>query len=336
MREYSIRPKASELQSYLVYLAVLAALFFFRHAPRSVSRILLDFLAGVTYWVDLKHRRIADINLRIAFPELGRSQRRRIARRSFQSTARNLLEIAQIPKLTRDLIGSVVEYDPDAGLQNYLAARAKGKGILYLTGHFSAWELLPAAHATYGYPLHFVTRPLDNPSLEKHMMQVRESPGNRVISKKNAARQILEVLKSAGEVGLLLDQNTTLQEGMFAELFGVPAATATSFARLALHTDAAVLAGYLTPMRNGRYRIKFPPPLELVRTGDNERDIEENTRMFNRVLESIIREQPESWLWGHKRWKNQPPGSPDPYALTSEQLTAFIARCRGATSLKGE
>ena len=63
-------------------------------------------------------------------------------------------------------------------------------------------------------------------------------------------------------------------------------------------------------MRNGRYTIKFLPPIEVLRTGDMQHDLEADTRKFNEILEQIIREQPESWLWGHKRWKYQPPGNP--------------------------
>jgi len=323
------------LDSFLVYLAALAAIILLRYAPRSFAQLLLDHLAGLAFWVDVKHRRIADTNLRIAFPELSPGERRRIARHSFQCTARNLLEIARMPRLKPDSIAALVEYDPDNGLQNYLAGHARGKGVLYLTGHFSAWELLPAAHAVYGHPLSFVTRPLDNPALERYLTRMREIPGNRAIPKKSAARQILEVLRAGGDVGVLVDQNTALQEGMFAELFGVPAATTTSFARLALHTDASVVPAYITPMRNGRYRIKFSPPVELTRTGDLDRDVADNTRRFNKVLESIIREQPESWLWGHKRWKNQPPGTPDPYSATPSQLAEFIARHRKAGTSTG-
>jgi KDO2-lipid IV(A) lauroyltransferase len=316
------------LESYFAYLICRTTLLFFRIVPRIIAHPFLDLLASLVYCVDGYHRRIADINLRIAFPELDSAERRRIARRSFRNTGRNLLEISRMPLLKRETIPLLVEYDPENGLGNYLAAHTRGKGVLYLTGHFSAWELLPAAHCVYGYPLSFVTRPLDNRALEGYLLRMRELPGNRVISKKNAARQTLKALNSGGDVGILMDQNTTLQEGVFADFFGVPAATSTSVARFALHTDAAVVPVFLTPMRNGRYRMKFLPYLDLVRTGNEDHDIEVNTQMFNRALEAIVRENPDSWLWGHKRWKNQPPGSPDPYSLSDEELDRFLARVR--------
>jgi KDO2-lipid IV(A) lauroyltransferase len=318
------------LESYLVYALARAALGLFKTLPRSSGLRILNLLAGFAYLADPKHRHIARVNLRIAFPDLGRQDRESIARKSFKSTAGNLLEISRIPKLTRATLPRLVEYHPQQGMNNYEEARSQGRGILYMTGHFSAWELLPTAHALYGHPLHFVTRPLDNPLLENHLLRIRECAGNRVLSKKNSARRILETLKSAGDVGILMDQNTDpQQDGIFVDLFGVPAATTSSVALFALRTNAPVLPGYLTPMQEGRYRIKFLKPVELVRTGDKMEDLRINTRRFNRVVEDIIREQPESWLWGHKRWWYQPSGNPpNLYRLTEKELETYLLRNR--------
>jgi KDO2-lipid IV(A) lauroyltransferase len=290
-----------------------------------VGIALIRLLAACVYCLDSRHRHIAAVNLRIAFPDLSDRERCRIARRSFQNTALNLLEISRLSSLTGATISSLVGYDPEFGLENYKAALARGKGILYLTGHFSSWELLPAAHALHGYPLSFITRPLDNGPLERYLLKIRESKGNEVINKKDSARQILKNLKSGGTAGILMDQNASLQEGMFVDFFGIPAATTTSVALFALRTDASVLPGYLTPMRRGRYSIKFLPPVNVIRTGDRQRDLEANTRQFNEIIERIVREQPESWLWGHKRWKNQPPGNPqDLYRLSARELSDFL------------
>ncbi len=323
------------MDSYLVYILARLVLCIFRALPRPVGVRIIRFLGSFAYCLDSRHRRIAAVNLKIAFPEMTDRERSRIARRSFQNTGMNLLELSRFPSLGRDGIASLVGYDPDCGLDNYRAADAQGKGILYLTGHFSSWELLPSAHALHGYPLSFITRPLDNGALDRYLVRLRESKGNRVIHKKNSARQILKTLAARGSVGILMDQNTSLQEGMFVDFFGVPAATSTSVALLALRTDAPVLPGYLTPLRQGRYTIKFLPPVNVVRTGDMSRDLEWNTARFNEILEQIIREQPESWLWGHKRWKYQPPGNPqDIYSLTDEQLEKFLEKARKAGNRK--
>jgi Kdo2-lipid IVA lauroyltransferase/acyltransferase len=312
---------------YPAYFLVRLILTIFRILPRWLGICLIKLLAYCIYYFDSRHRRIAAVNLRIAFPDMANQERNRIARRSFQNVAMNLLEISRLPSLTSENISSLVEYDREMGLHNYREALAAGKGILYLTGHFSAWELLPIAHAIHGYPLSFITRPLDNGALERFMLRMRESKGNEVINRRNSSRSILKKLNSGGSVGILMDQNTTFHEGMFVDFFGVPAMTTTSVARFALHTEAPILPGYLTPMHGGRYTIKFLPCIRLVRTDDINRDLQVNTRRLNEVLENIIREQPESWLWGHRRWKNQPPGNPpDLYSLSDEALQEFLSK----------
>jgi Kdo2-lipid IVA lauroyltransferase/acyltransferase len=313
------------LHSYLIYVAARIILFLLRKTPRRAGIWVLSFLADLVYWFDIKHRHIARVNLRIAFPHLSARQRDRIARRSFRNTALNLLEVSKLTSLNKYNISSLVEYDAENGLNNFNAALATGKPILYLTGHFSSWELLPAAHALHGYPLSFVTRPLDNARLEQYLRTLREASGNSVISKKDSARTILRVLDASGCVGLLLDQNTIPQEGVFVEFFGLPASTSSGAALLALRKDATVLPGYLSPPQRGRYKIKFLPPLSLTRTGDTVNDVQVNTLLFNRVLESIVREQPESWLWGHKRWSFQEEGAPgDLYRLPEDKLEVYL------------
>jgi KDO2-lipid IV(A) lauroyltransferase len=297
-----------------------------RLLPRLSGLRILNTLASLTYRFDRLHRRIALTNLTIAFPELSDLEHHRIARASFQQTARNLLEISHLPGLTGDTIRNLVQYDPEYGLNQYQRARAGGKAVLFLTGHFSAWELLPTAHALYGHPLSFVTRPLDNAPLERYLRKIREAAGNTVIYKRNSVRHILSKLKTGGDVGILMDQNTFVHEGVFADLFGIPAATSTSVALLALRTECPVIPGYLTPGAEGCYTIKFLPAVELVRSGDTVHDVRLNTQLFNRILEGIIRQQPETWLWGHMRWKYRPEGTPDLYHISSADLRAYIAQ----------
>ena len=124
-----------------------------------------------------------------------------------------------------------------------------------------------------------------------------------------AVSQHLKVLKDAGTVGILADQNTMPSEGVFVDFFGTSACSTTGLARVALHTGAAVVPGYAYwDEAIKKYRLRFEPPVELVRTGDNERDIFENTQKFTKVLEEIIRKYPDQWVWVHGRWNTRPPG----------------------------
>jgi KDO2-lipid IV(A) lauroyltransferase len=261
-------------------------------------RVLLVFLP--------KLKKTAEFNLHLAFPDWSEDRRRAVRRKMIRNLAWMAVEFARFPRYTKENIERVIVLD---GHENFLAGQSRGKGVIYLTGHIGAWELSSFAHALYGFPLHYMARPLDNKPLDALVNQYRGLSGNEPIYKNEAARVMLKVLKNAGTVGILADQNTMPQEGVFVDFFGVPACTTTGIARVALHTDAAVVPGYAFWDENLRkYRLRFEPPVDLVRTGDLERDIVTNTRNFAKVIEQIIRAYPDQWVWVHARWKNRPKG----------------------------
>jgi len=186
--------------------------------------------------------------------------------------------------------------------------------VLYLTGHIGAWELSSFAHALYGFPLHFMARRIDNQRIDALVNGYRCLSGNRPIFKNESARMMLKVLKEAGTVGILADQNTMPDEAMFVDFFGKPASTTTGIARVALHTGATVVPGYAVwDERSRKYRLRFEPPVELIRTGDRGRDVLENTKKFTKVIEEIVRKYPEQWVWVHGRWNTRPKGEPSLY-----------------------
>lgn len=274
--------------------------------PRSVSRAVAAVGAGVLICMLPKLRKTADFNLRLAFPDWPEAKRRDVKRKMVSNLGWMAAEFARLPKYSKENIERFVILD---GHENFLAGQNRGKGVIYLTGHIGAWELSSFAHALYGYPLNYMARPLDNEPLDRVVNQYRGLSGNSPIWKNDAARGVLRVLKAAGTVGILADQNTMPSEGVFVDFFGTPACTTTGIARVALHTDAAVVPGYAFWDRGiGKYRLRFEPPVELTRTGDALRDIRENTQRFTKVIEGIIRQHPEQWIWIHARWKNRPKG----------------------------
>ncbi len=279
--------------------------------PRAMARTLAGGGANVLLWLLPKLRKTAEFNLRLAFPGWTPAKRREIKRKMVRNLGWMAAEFARLPQYTKENIEQFVILD---GHENFLAGQSRGKGVVYLTGHIGAWELSSFAHALYGFPLHYMARPLDNKPLDALVNLYRGLSGNMPIFKNDAARGMLRILKSAGTVGILADQNTMPQEGVFVDFFGTPACTTTGIARVALHTDAAVVPGYCYWDENIRkYRLRFEPPVELTRTGNAEQDIVENTQRFAKVIEEIIRQHPEQWVWIHARWKTRPKGEPSLY-----------------------
>jgi len=264
----------------------------------AVAKVLLAFSPRL--------RKTAEFNLRLAFPGWSEAQRQDTIREMTRSLGWMAAEFARLPRYSCENIAEVVVLD---GHENFLEGQRRGKGVLFLTAHIGAWELSSYAHALYGYPLHYTARPLDNARLDALVNRYRGLSGNEPIFKNESARAILKILRDAGTIGILADQNTMPQEGVFIDFFGKPACTTAGMARVALHTGAAVVPGYAVWDHSlQKYRLRFESPLDLIRTGDPERDIFENTQRFAKVTEDIIRRYPGQWVWIHARWKTRPPG----------------------------
>jgi Kdo2-lipid IVA lauroyltransferase/acyltransferase len=299
------------MKEWAEYAAVRVSLKILEVLPRQIARSLAASVAHVLFLLSPKLRKTAEFNLRLAFPEWTETQRAGVIRKMTRKLGWMAAEFARLPKYSKQNIEDVVILD---GHENFLQGHRQGKGVLYLTGHIGAWELSSFAHALYGYPLHYMARPLDNRKLDELVNSYRSLSGDRPIFKNESARTMLKVLKDAGTVGILADQNTLPQEGVFVDFFGTPACTTTGLARVALHTGAAVVPGYAYwDDQIKKYRLRFEPPVQLTRTVNLDQDIRENTQKFTKVLEEIIRKYPDQWVWLHGRWNTRPPGEPPLY-----------------------
>jgi len=290
----------------LEYAVVWPAIKLMGLLPRPLARAV-GIALGLT--VFRLHRRLREVgmrNLALAFPQMPAEERRRIVRGEYISLGRQLAEVCLFPRYTCANVTDVVVYD---GLENYQKAFARGKGVLFLTGHLGGWELSAFAHSLQGHPLWIVMRPLDNPYIDRLVQSYRTMHGNKTVSKDDFIRGLLAAMRAGEVVGILMDTNMTPPQGVFVNFFGVPAYTASGLARIALRTDAAVVPTFTTWQKDiGKYTLRFDPALELIRTGDNEADIVANTALFTSVIESFIRRYPDQWLWLHRRWKTRPEG----------------------------
>jgi KDO2-lipid IV(A) lauroyltransferase len=279
--------------------------------PRRLSRAAGISLGRAVYLLHGRLRRAGMRNLALAFPEKTKRERVRILRGEFTSIGRQLAEVCQFPKYTLENVEQVVVYD---GLENYEKAYARGKGVLFLTAHFGGWEVSAFTHSMHRHWMHVVMRPMDNEYLDGLIRRYRTMHGNRMVDKDDFVRGLLSAMKAGEAVGILMDTNMTPPQGIFVDFFGIPACTASGLARIALRTDAAVVPGFtIWDSSLGKYRLRFDPAVELVRTGDLDADILRNTQIFTNIIESYVRKYPEQWLWVHRRWKTRPEGQPGLY-----------------------
>ena len=254
------------MQERIEYWLVLAVARTLGWLPRGLARLLVRVLTWSAYLALCRLRRVGQRNLRMALPELPAGERTRILRQVFRNLGWQLVEFCRLPRYTALNVQGWIRTE---GLEHYLAASARGKGVLVLTGHLGAWELSSFYHSLMGHPMGMVIRRLDNRLLDDYVNSIRCLHGNRVLHKDDFARGLLSAMHAGETVGILMDTNMTPPQGVFVRFFGMAACTASGLARVALKTGAAVLPGFLLwEPAERQYVLHFGPELSFPETGD--------------------------------------------------------------------
>ena len=254
-------------------------------------------------------RKGALANVALAFPDLPDTERRRLARRSWQHLGMTVVELARL--LGRPIEATLDELAFD-GLEHLRGTMSEHGRALVLTAHLGNWEYLSGAARLAGYPLSVVVRPLDSPALDVLAAAMRRKTGAALIDKRGALRPVLEALRRGGLVGILLDQNAARRESVFVPFFGRAASTSRSLALLSVRTGAPVLPIFIHREGPGRHRVVVEPPLPRPAANDPEQAVVELTARCTQTIEAAIRSTPEQWLWSHDRWRTRPPAGDSP------------------------
>ena len=274
--------------------------------PRGAARIFARLLAIGTFWCFGRLRRVGERNLRMAMTQLSSKSRKKIIRGVYIHLGWQLVEFCRMTRYTRE---NIRDWMCTEGLENYLAAKARGKGVLVVTGHLGAWELSSFYHSLMGYPMGMVIRRLDNRRLDEYVNSIRCLHGNFVVHKDDFGRGLLTAMREGGTVGILMDTNMTPPQGEFVKFFGIEACTATGLAHIARKTGAAVLPGFmLWEASERKYVLRFGEEIEIPHTENVAADILEGTQRCTAAIERWIRRYPDQWLWIHRRWKTRPAG----------------------------
>ncbi|MBF0451694.1 MAG: lysophospholipid acyltransferase family protein [Candidatus Magnetomorum sp.] len=277
--------------------------------PKSWRDRLGSALGRLMYRFDHRHRKVVLKNMNIAFgKEKTPGEIQQIAIKCFENLGRICFDIGWISVSKNTLDSYEVQ-----GLEHLRRAHRQGKGVLILSAHFGNWELLREAgyfvHKRCGFVSNIVARRLDFLPLERFFQEVRARYGTRVLqTRKHPFRTIIRHLsdkKQKNHVVLLNDQRVDWYEGIFVDLFGLPACTNTGLARLAKKLEAPVIPLYVIRTENG-FIGQFQPEIPWISTGDEYWDLAENTLRYNKNIEEMIRKYPEQWFWVHNRWKTPP------------------------------
>lgn len=288
----------------LVYWTVRFMIGVSNALPRKTWLAFCGWLGSLVYYFAGETRRLTIRHLRMAFKDKSDKAIKALAKRTFIMLGKNggdILRSTRAVKTLPDLEKFLITY----GLENFHAAYAKGKGVIFLTCHLGAFDLQVTNMAMRGLDPNIIGTPLKDKRLNNLLWEYRNAHGAIAIERGRETFRLIKVLKSGGSVALLIDQDTKVQT-VFVDFFGMQAATPVGATVLALKTGAAVVPTYIHLGEDGLQHMHILPEIPMRVTGDEPGDVKFNTQILTDFIEEQIRKYPDQWVWMHERWKTQP------------------------------
>ena len=299
------------LQNISEYLATRLVLGVLGRLPVTIAMTIGQAIGLSAYVVAGDLRRTGRRNLLLAFPDKSESERKKLLIGCFRNLGRELGVFSHFQYSSQSELSELFEV---SGLEPFVKAKEEHNGVVLFTGHLGAWELTSFGVSVIGHPFSFLVRRLDNPKVEEIVDKARTRFGNETIDKLGAARPMVKLLRSGKVLGLLIDLNTLDEEGIFVDFFGVPASTNFMVSKLALRTQSPIIPLFSPWLKDKKkFGLYFGEPVIPEPTGDEDKDVRHLTQTLSQIVENMVRQYPDQWLWVHKRWKTRPPGEPAIY-----------------------
>ena len=250
-------------------------------------------------------RRRAIGNLRMAFPEWDDEQVHDVAERCFRHFFQLfIVDSMAVPRLITATTWT--KYVKLGDIGNVLDYFRPGQPLILVTGHCGNWEVLGFFLSTLGHDFTALARPLDNPLVNKWVMELRESRGMRIVTKWGATNQLPEILKRGGRIGFIADQNAG-DMGLFVPFFGRLASTYKSIGLMAMRYNVPIVVGIA---RRVAGKLEFILDVGDIINPADWSDVDDPlfyiTARYSRGIEMMVRRNPEQYLWMHRRWKSRP------------------------------
>lgn len=275
--------------------------------PAGALSAIAATASRATFRLLWRYRARMERNLALAMAQEmpSRAERTAVLRRAWRNFAQCILETTRLMHVPKERIVAAVAIEGEEHLKRALA---KGKGVIALSAHLGNFTILGPRLAATGYSFTALIKQPRDRRFAKVMDDYRAQVGVATISAKprrEAARGVLKALRANHIVLVIADEFKS--GGVPVDFFGIPSLAPRGPATLALRTGAATVPMFVTRDGADRLTLFIEPEIELVQTGDLERDVTENTVLFTRYLEALIRRYPDQWNWlGFKRADSKP------------------------------
>lgn len=298
------KSRIKKLKNTGIYVGILAGIKLLRSLSRQNSIGLMRHMGRLAFMFARHERKNAIKHLTMAFgTEKTPQEIHDLAKRVFLNLSACAADAIRLPLLVKD--GTIDKLITVENYHYFTDEVKKGKGVIIMTGHYGNWELLGTWVVRSGYPIKVVAKKSYDPRLDKLIVDYRNEAGYANTARGKATRSVVEGLMSGESFGLLFDLDTKVK-GVFVDFFGKLAHTATIPVILSTKLQVPIVPFFVRMTKDYNYVATCLKPLNLVNTGDEEKDIVTNTQICSNVYEKMIRAHPEQWIWMHKRWKKQP------------------------------
>lgn len=270
-----------------------------RRMSKAFSLSLGRLLGGLVYYFETEHRAVAYSNIKTAFGQrLAPQELRKLTHEFYRTFGENIVEIFLIPQVDKNYLKRYIEI---VGQENVQAAFDRRKGIILLAVHEGSWELSNIICAHLAFPFNFFVRDQKYPRLDRILNLYRTQQGCRVIQRQNQLRQLIEVLKKNEAIGITADQGG--KTGALVDFFGRSASMSTGGVKLALRSGAAIIPCFYVRLKGPYIKVIFAPPFEVKKSGERDKDVQDNLGQLVSVFEKYISLYPKEYLWFYKIWK---------------------------------
>lgn len=273
--------------------------------PKKVRKSFFMTLGNIAYYISAKSRKVVRQNLNFAFDNaLSEKEIKEITKYSFKNLLLNFLHLMEIRHMNAE------ELKKKVSIQNLEAVKKihdEGRSVIYVTTHYSSWELGGASISALIEPLGAVYKKMKNEQYENWVLESRAHFGNINLEKTNVIKPLIKLIKNKTACGILIDTNINHREGVEVEFMGQTIRQTSTPAYLARKFNAAIIPVAMRSDDEENYTLMLFDEIVVEKTEDEAADILNATQLQADWLTSLIRKEPKFWFWLHRRWKNEHP-----------------------------
>lgn len=295
---------ANRFKNNLIYFAAKNIFRLINLLPRRLALFIGESLGLTAYLCVRKERRRALTNLDRAYgAEISFRRKKEIARSGFITFGRSIMEAMRLQRHYQSQIAPQIEV---VGEEHFRRAYDRGKGIVGITAHIGNFELLAAYIAQSGYKCGAIGRELYDKRIDDILIANRSAMGLVNVRTDDSPMTIIRLLKSGHAIGFLIDTDSFRVSGELTDFFGRPAKTPIGPTQLGLMSGAAFIPIFCLSFPGGKYRIVCGEELVPESRERSRENVYRITSQMTKVIENLIREYPEQWIWMHNRWHTRP------------------------------